>query len=302
MSVECLPCFLQQARRVARIGGMDEQAQYHVVQEVAQLVAKMDRQLTPPENSIKVYETISRLTACADPYYSQKKQANREAMALLPELRREVSESGQPLKTALRLSLGGNLIDYGAAQSFDLEEGFKRCRTARPVIDNSAFLLEKVEQLSKGAKVLYLADNCGEIVYDSLVMEQLADAGFEVVAAVKKSPIINDATVEDALEVGLDQFCTIIDNGTCCPGTPIKDCSPEFLCHFDEAELVLSKGQGNFETLSEADREIFFLLTIKCTVVGRHLSQLAGLSEDTFSGNGEMVIYYKDGRVAAKGK
>jgi len=291
MSVDCLACFLQQAQRVAQVGRMSEKVQYEVVQEVSKLTAEMDSELTPPENSIKVYETISRVTGCDDPYFSQKKQANKEAMHLLPELRREVTTSPRPLETALRLSLGGNLIDLGACQSFDLAEGFKQCRTASLVIDDLQKLLEKVECLQKKAKILYLADNCGEIVYDSLVMEHLVSRGFEVVVGVKKSPIINDATMEDAIEVGLDGFCTVIDNGTNCPGTPLERCSLEFLHHFHEADLIISKGQGNFETLSEAEREIFFLLTVKCQVVGRHLNRLTGVGLEKLPGNGEMIVF-----------
>lgn len=291
MSVECLSCFLKQAQRVAQVGGMAEKVQYEVVQEVSKLTAKMDPELSPPENSIKVYETISRITGCDDPYVLQKKQANKEAMLLLPELRREVSASPDPLETALRLCLGGNLIDLGASQSFDLAEGFERCRTASLVIDDLQILLEKVDALKKKAKVLYLADNCGEIVYDSLVMEYLVSRGLEVVVAVKKAPIINDATMEDAIEVGLDEFCTVLDNGTNCPGTPLEHCSSEFLRHFHEAALIISKGQGNFETLSETKREIFFLLTVKCQVVGRHLNRLTGVEVEKLPGNGEMVIF-----------
>ncbi len=296
MSVDCLACFLKQAQRVAQVGGMSEKVQYEVVQEVSKLTAEMDPRLTPPENSIKVYETISRMIGCDDPYISQKKQANKEAMELLPELRREVTASPRPLETAIRLSLGGNLIDLGASQSFDLTEGFEQCRTAPLVIDDLQKLLEKVEGLQKKAKILYLADNCGEIVYDSLIMEYLVAKGFEVVVGVKKAPIINDATMEDALEIGLDGFCTVIDNGTNCPGTPLEHCSLEFLHHFHEAALVISKGQGNFETLSETEREIFFLLTVKCQVVGRHLNRLTGIQLEKLSGNGEMVVFQK-GRI-----
>lgn len=292
MSVDCLPCYLQQALRVARLHGCDENLQLTVVNEVAKLLPKMDFGVTPPENSIKVYETISQMMGCKDLYYSQKKQANREALALLPRLREEIRRSQQPLETALRLAIGGNIIDYGTSTSFSLETAFERCRTMPPVIDHLPFLIQQVEALHEGSEVLYLVDNCGEIVYDSLVMERLAYKGLRVTVAVKESPIINDALYDDAVEVGLDTFCTIISNGTTCPGTPLSRCSSQFLNIFNKADLIIAKGQGNFETLSMVDRDLFFLLTVKCPVVGQHLAELSGLDHGVLLGKGEMVVYH----------
>lgn len=293
MSVDCLPCYLQQALRVARLNEFDEKMQLAVVEEVAKLLPGMDQELTPPENSIAVYETISLVSGCSDPYYAQKKQSNREALALLPRLREEVEASRRPLETAIRFAVGSNIIDYGASHSFDLEKAFERCRTVAPVIDDISSFQQQVEALEKGAEILYLADNCGEIVYDSLLMERLAYKGLHVTVAVKQSPIINDALYDDAVEVGLDTFCTVISNGTNCPGTPLGLCSVEFLEVFNRADLIISKGQGNFETLSEVDREIFFMLTVKCSVVGRHLARLGGLDHRKLPGKGEMVVYRK---------
>ncbi len=291
MSVDCLPCYLKQAIRVTRLNGFAENVQLAVVEEVTKLLPEMDFELTPPENSVGVYETISLVTSCTDPYSSQKKQANREALALLPRLREEVRRSRRPLEMALRLAVGGNVIDYGATHSFDLDSAFERCRTVAPVIDNISSFIQQVDLLEKGAEVLYLADNCGEIVYDSLVMEHLAFKGFHVSVAVKQAPIINDALYEDAVEIGLDTFCTIISNGTNCPGTPLSRCSAKFIDVFNKADLIISKGQGNFETLSEVNREIFFMLTVKCPVVGRHLAELTGLDHQKLPGEGEMVVY-----------
>lgn len=294
--VDCLPCYLKQALRVARLSGLDETRQLTVVEEVAKLLPSLNQELAPPENSIGVYETISLVTHCADPYYSQKKQSNNEALALLPRLREEVLASRRPLEMALRLAIGGNVIDYGSDLSFNLVDAFERCRTADPVVNDISAFLDKVDSLKKGAEVLYLADNCGEIVYDSLVMERLAYKGFNITVAVKHGPIINDALYEDAVEIGLDTFCTVITNGTNCPGTPLRRCSKEFLDVFRKADLIISKGQGNFETLSEVEREIFFMLTVKCSIVGRHLAMLTGTEQNIFQGNGEMVVYKSHGK------
>lgn len=294
-AVDCLPCFIDQALRVARVSSPDEAVHLAVLREVATLLPKMEMALTPPENAVAVYAAIAGITGCADPYESVKKESNAQALALVPELTREIERSEEPLMTAIRLAIAGNIIDYGAMRSFDVAAALTRARTSPFVHDDSNELCELIFRLPKPARVLYLADNSGEIVYDSLVIACLAERGVEVTVAVKEGPIINDALMADALACGLDRIARVITNGTACPGTPLARCSPEFLEVFKGADLVISKGQGNFETLSEAiaatDAPIFFLLTIKCPVIGAHLADLLGRSREELPGRGEMGLF-----------
>ena len=300
-SVDCLACFMDQALRVARISTTDETVHLDVARAVATLLPQMEMSLTPPENSVAVYATIARITGCADPYLALKKASNDQALAILPDLLREVAQGEAPLLAAIRLAIAGNIIDYGAMRSFDVEATLARARIIPFVIDASRQLFERVCRLPARSRVLYLADNCGEIVYDSLVIRCLVDMGLEVIVAVKEGPIINDALFADALACGLDQYSRIITNGTACPGTPLASCSVEFLHAFRGADLIFSKGQGNFETLSEVvaetEADIFFLLTVKCPVVGAHLAQLTGKRLDELPGQGEMVLYYRERSV-----
>lgn len=298
-SVDCLSCFMDQTLRVARISSTDETVHLAATRAVAALLPQMEMSLTPPENAVAVYAAIARVTGCADPYLAIKKASNDQVLAILPDLLREVEKSELPLLSALRLAIAANIIDYGAMRIFDVDAALARARTMTLVIDASRQLFERVCRLSgKKAKVLYLADNCGEIVYDSLVIRCFVELGLEVTVAVKERPIINDALLADAMACGLDHYARIITNGTACPGTPLASCSAEFLQAFREADLVLSKGQGNFETLSEAvsesDAEIFFLLTVKCPVVGGHLARLTGKGVEELPGQGEMVLYCRE--------
>lgn len=290
-SIDCLLCYLSQSLRVARLLGCSESIQYKVVQEVAALLPTLDLQETPPANAIFVYSIIGAVTGCADPYFEVKRQENSQALARISTIRKEVQQADNPLSLALGYAIAGNIIDYGTATSFDIEGAFERGRAPKFAIDCRDELSAKVDQLDRGARVLYLTDNCGEVVYDSLVIELLAEKGFDITVAVKDGPIINDALKEDALEAGLDRYSTIISNGAVCPGTPLNKCSDEFLARFHEADLVISKGQGNFETLSEIDREIFFLLTVKCDVVGKHLAEILGPDSACLPGKGEMIVY-----------
>ncbi len=288
-------CYLRQALQVSQIATGDQQLHLAALRRVAGIVRELDMELTPPENSVPVYEAIAEITSCADPYLKLKKQSNRNALAMLPECEKKIAASDEPLLTALRFAIGGNIIDYGAMHSFDVDSAMERCLSAAFAVDHSAELLQKVCRFGKNCRVLYLADNSGEIVYDSLVVRQLAAMGLAVTVAVKSGPIINDALLADAMDCGLQNVARIIENGTSCPGTPLNSCSEELQHEFNEADLIISKGQGNFETLSEVDAEVFFLLTIKCSVVGAHLAQICGASVETLSGAGELVLFYHKG-------
>lgn len=288
---ECLPCFLRQALQVARICSDDEKVHRAVGAAVGALVDRLDLQETPPANAIKVYAEIARVTGCPDPYRHQKKRSNEQALLALPRLREEVRRASNPLAAAVRFAIAGNIIDYGACAEIDAEAAFARCRTVPLAIDHTEILVKRINQLKKNSRILYLADNCGEIVYDLLVLERLRDCGLDLTVAVRGGPIINDALLEDARDCGIDQVARLISNGVACPGTSLAHCSAEFLEHFHQADLVVSKGQGNFETLSEVERDIFFLLTVKCRVAARYLAGLTGTDPRLLSGTGEMVVY-----------
>lgn len=290
-SLECMACFLNQSLRVARLQNCSESQQREVVLAVAELLPALNLEQTPPENAIPIYAKISEITGCADPYKEIKRIENTKALAHLSALKSELELSASPLLSAIGFAIAGNIIDYGAADRFDIEATFEKSRDIAFAIDHREQLFSSITALKPGASILYLADNCGEIVYDSLVIEILAKTGCNVTVAVRGLPIINDALIEDAIDAGLDKYARIIPNGIACPGTPVSECTDELKTLFNESDLVISKGQGNFETLSEVDREVFFLLTVKCKVVGNHLTKMSD-NECSLSGNGEMVVYH----------
>jgi uncharacterized protein with ATP-grasp and redox domains len=290
--VECLPCFLRQSLQVARICGCSPDTQLEVVKRVAAIVTGLDVALSPPANARQVYRLIADITGCEDPYLAEKRVSNEQAKKILPSLRHEIAGAAEELSAALCFAIAGNVIDYGAYETFDIDKALDSSRKKLLTVDHSGLLIHRIANLDKGAKVLYLADNSGEIVYDSLLIEYLFRQGLEITVAVKDGPIINDALLEDALFAGLDRYARIISNGSRCPGTVLAECSPEFLRIFESADLVISKGQGNFESLSEAEREIFFLLTLKCAVAARHMAELVGMDRTSLPGKGEMAVYY----------
>jgi hypothetical protein len=192
----------------------------------------------------------------------------------------------------VRAAIGGNIIDHAAQHVFDAAQTMQDCFARRFIIDDYPALRQAVSV--SGQKVLYLCDNCGEIVFDALLIEQLQRLGCRVTAAVRGGPIINDATLADARACGVDMLCPVISNGIACPGTPLAWCSEEFREHFQSADVIISKGMGNFETLSEEPAPLFFLFTVKCGQVAQHLMERQRLASGTLTGNGEMVLLQQD--------
>ena len=296
--VECLPCLLRQTLQVARIIHCSKDLQMHIVQEISLIIAGLNSTKSPPANAHIVYSKIAEITGCQDPYYEKKVMSNQQAMEIVPGLRQEIQGTDHEFLSAVRFAIAGNIIDYGAFATFDIAAALKRARSARLAVDHFPQFSDAVSGLPKGSSVLYLTDNCGEIVYDSLLIEYLYRQGFDITIAVKDGPIINDALIEDAKTAGLGNYGRIITNGGRFPGTELEECSPLFLDYFTTADLVIAKGQGNFESLSEVDRDIFFLLTIKCAVAAQQMAALIGISSENLRGKGEMAVYYSGLRKA----
>jgi len=266
---DCIPCFIRQALNAARLATDDEQIHEKVVREVLRLAADLDMSQSPPLIGQQIHRLIRELVGKDDPYRKIKKRFNNLALKLYPELRKQIVDSNDRLETAIRLAIAGNIIDFGVNNS--LEESHVK----ETISDSlSGYLDPKQIQGFKDAvnaaeKILYLADNAGEIVFDRLLIEQLPCE--KVTVVVKGKPIINDATMEDAGVAGLTRIVEVIDNGSDAPGTIMESCSQEFRHRFTNADLIIAKGQGNYETLSDVNKSIFFILKAKCPVIARDL-------------------------------
>ena len=287
-SLDCLICFMRQARSLGLRASDDLGMQRQLLDKAGQFIASVNTDLAPPENSGRLYPLLAKTLGTSDPFIQVKKESNALALSLREEIRQRIAQAEDSLLAAVRAAIGGNIIDYGSLHSFDAVETMRHCFEQEFVIDDFPALQQTISR--KGQKVLYLCDNCGEIIFDGLLIEQLTQKGCEVTAVVRDAPIINDATLADAQACGLDQLCPVISSGTSCPGTPLSQCSPEFLAHFQAADIIISKGMGNFESLSEVAAPIFFLFTVKCTEVARHLVEQRKLATGFLQGKGEMVL------------
>lgn len=267
---ECLSCLRHQAERTARLVTSEPARQQAIMAEVAALLPRFDLALSPPENATAMYRLIAECSGVADPYAAIKRQSNELARTLLPAVQERIQTAADPLFAAIQYAMAGNVIDYGAHHELDVEKTMASCLEQVPAIcDYQPFRRD----LAACRTVLYLADNCGELLFDGLLIGQLKR---EVTVAVKGRPIINDALVDDARACGIDRLARVVSNGTGCPGTPLTMVREEFGRLFQQADLVISKGQGNFETLSECHRPVYFLLTVKCQVVADHMASRCG--------------------------
>ncbi len=287
--LECLVCFVRQALAAARRSTDDEEVQREVVLRAGALLSRVSMEVTPPENAVPLYRMISEVTGREDPFAEIKKKSNTFALSILAAIQEQIREADDPLRAALHFAVCANIIDYAAQHSFDAARSMEECGRQTFLIDEYPQLYDSIEK-QPGCKVLYLADNCGEIAFDGLAIQELQRVGCKVTLAVRGRPIINDATREDAIFCGLDTICPIIDNGCDCPGTPLDSCSDVLVDHFRRADIILSKGMGNFETLSEVRAPLFFLFTVKCVRVADYLTHLFAETGISFAGQGEMVF------------
>jgi len=186
-----------------------------------QELAALPSDATPPEMALQIHRQVREQTRIDDPYQEDKTQATRQALALYPMLKARVATASDPLETAVRIAIAGNIIDLGVAESYDLEANLERVLEQELAINHLEPLRNALENTDS---ILYLADNAGETVFDRVLIETLDR---HVTYAVKASPIINDALLEDAIAASINQVAEIIDNGSNAPGTMLNHCSRE---------------------------------------------------------------------------
>jgi len=269
---ECIACFMSQVLRTGRLLGLDDEKVTSLMTETGSLFSRFRLDHAPPRNARMIYDLINRYAGTDDPFRQLKDRATAHALGLYRELETEVGKSADPVGLAIRLAITGNVIDFGIASDYDLE---KEIGMALSLKGNFSMWEEDglKDAFRSAPWILYLADNTGETVMDRLLITVLEKP---VKYAVKSGPIINDAEERDAVAAGIPAVAEIVETGCRIPGVALEECSEDFIELFDSAPLVISKGQGNFETLVGCDRPVFFLLKAKCGVVANMLGVAQG--------------------------
>jgi len=267
-TLDCLDCIVRQAVKVARIATDDPEVQRRIVNETTRRIPDMNLSESPAALSKCAYQITSDITGNVDPYRELKREQNIMALALLPELREMVRTASDPLSAALHLAAAGNVIDLGTMQLHEVDDAAVRSTITQ--VMNERFAMDHSDvfraSLARCNDLLYLLDNAGEIVFDMVLIEELLKHT-PVTAVVKGAAILNDVLLEDAEMVGLTDICPVIDNGGAFIGSPLDQVPETFLRRMHQADIIIGKGQGNFETIDEFPGDVFLILRAKCEVV-----------------------------------
>ena len=264
MQIDCLPCMLRQSLEASRLAGADPKLQTRVLDSVLKILSEYRQYRCAPLLFSEVQQTIGEMTGCPDPYASVKRQDIAAAKQVLPLLQRFLEARGNSLYWALKIAATGNILDSAIYSSVDLEA----CLEQELSQDFALCAWPEFQiRLQQAKNVLIIGDNAGEAVFDRILIERLAPRA--VTYAVRSRPAINDVTLADARVAGLDSCARLVSSGCRVPGLILEQCSAEFREIFRQADLVISKGQGNFEGLSGACQGVFYLLKAKCPVIAR---------------------------------
>jgi len=273
-TLDCLGCIAAQALRAARVATDDPGKQHLIFRETVMQIPGMDLNESPAALSQAAYRIAKEISGQEDPYAALKHAQNEQALALEPELRAYLAEAADPLETALHLSAAGNVIDLGVhhAGGIDIHAAIRDALHERFAVDHTP---QFRKSLASCSDLLFLLDNAGEIVFDKLLLERLREYT-NVTAVVKKESIINDATMKDAIQVGLTEMCPVIDNGGPFIGSPLSQVPESFRKRMEAADIIVGKGQGNYETVDELPADVFLILKAKCEIIARHMGVKKG--------------------------
>ncbi len=272
----CIPCFLNQAIEALELTGADRETSINTMKHLLRYLDEADLNLSPPELSMHLHAIIREETGDPDPYLEVKRKSTETVRALLPHLNELMKSTGDRLSLAIKLGAVGNVIDFGTPARMDVGEMVDQ------VVEKGLTVFELQEfrsALKKSENILFLGDNAGEIILDTFLLKELEEMGRNITYAVREGPVINDATKEDALDAGIQNYAGLITTGSYGPGTLLSYANTELISALKKADLIISKGQGNFESLSADPRlkemvkpgtPVFFLLTIKCQIVGKY--------------------------------
>ena len=270
---DCIVCMFRQALNTVRLVSNDPDLHLRTLKRVAESVRNMQMDQTPANLSQPAYEIVAELTGVRDPYAEQKRLTNAIALKILPDVAAKVDAAADPLDAALHAAVAGNVIDLGIGHAFDIEKDIFE-------LMHRDFAVDAIEDfrhdLGRGRMVLYLGDNAGEIVFDTLLVRKILKTGADVIFTVKSGPIINDATMADAEAVGMTDLVPVLETGAADIGVNWNHVSDAFRSAFESADVIVAKGHGNFETCNDRQENIYFLLKAKCVMVADELGVKLG--------------------------
>jgi hypothetical protein len=262
---ECIPCIVNQTfNNACLLTNGDTELQIKILKKVCQEIETVNTNFSAPFFSSKKQAIIEEYLGVSDPYQLIKEKNLKAAEQFIPYLQSLVANSSGKLAMAIRIAIIGNIIDLGVNSNFNIENEVKKITSN--YLELPAFLNFK-EDLARAERILYIADNYEEALFDKILLTELLPK--KIVFATRSKAVLNDITINDAKKLGIDKICEVIESGSTIAGTDLNECTPEFLELFKNADMVISKGQGNYETLLNEERPIYFLFKVKCEVISK---------------------------------
>ncbi len=276
---ECAVCIIRQVVEVSKEITNDEKERFRLVKSCIEVIGEVYGEgAVPAWMGTQVHRHLKKISNCEDPYKRLKEKADKIALKYLDVVKKEVAinDDLERLKKKVLVAIAGNVIDFGPfSTDMDIVSKIEETLTGNLTIDDSE---EFLNDLKNSKKILYVCDNAGEIVFDKLLIEELNKYVDEVVVAVKGKPILNDATLEDAELVGIGDVARVIKVGEDIIGVLLEECSQEFLNELDSADMIVAKGMGNYESLTEYENEIkkplYYIFKVKCVPVAEHVGNV----------------------------
>jgi len=265
LHLECISCYIRQALEAVKMATDDKKLHEQILRESLIAASKFDTESSGFITQARIQNVIKEILPDGDPYREVKEKYNRITLGLADELKRVIEISTDPFETSLRIALAGNIIDFGPNANLNskiLKNAIKKSLSQR--LDNKKIKLLK-ENIDNAKRILFIGDNAGEIVLDKIFIEKLPKE--KITYVVRGGYALNDATMQDAKMVGMTDTVRVITTGLDMTAAILPLCSKDFLVNYKRSDLIIAKGQGNYEALCEEDKNIFFLLKIKCPIV-----------------------------------
>ena len=273
IKLDCLPCIFRQVLESARMASDDKELIREIMNKYAEMIPEIDDNTMAPIIAGKMQEFVKKKTGVSDPYKEFKNRNLQTTEKFLPKVNRKIDENVDSIFASLIMSAMGNSIDAGVSLNVDIETNIEMAfKNGFAYSDYDQFKKE----LSNAKKLLIIADNVGEALFDRILLKELNNYDIEITYAVREIPVLNDISEKEAIMLGIDEYANIIKSGSTAPGMVMEEASDVFINAYENADIIISKGQGNLEGLSEVDKEIYFLLKAKCDLVANLLDVNVG--------------------------
>jgi len=279
---DCLVCLFRQTLDIVSNVTDDEEKIKEILDKYAEMLPDINFNQTAPEVTERIQSMIKKELNILDPFKSFKEEHIKKAEDLYPAVKKELRSAPDTLKASLIISAIGNSIDAGINLNINVDRVLKKGVEEGFVLNDFELFQDKI---NKGTKLLLIADNSGEAVFDRLLIKELLKLRLNITYVVREEAILNDITFKEAEEIGINKLCRVISSGSKAPGLLIDEASDEMLKELNGVDIIISKGQGNYEALSETNYGIFYLLKAKCNVIANEFDV----------NKGSLIFKYKRG-------